>query len=106
MGRYTRTSRLFPPFLPDVPLSEQRKDWYSGLGVILFQGPQGRGCYQGGHDGQTANTWVRIETSQRCVLIPSNDVRVEAGFAKLVRFVLIDTGVPYDWEYGDHAAKS
>jgi hypothetical protein len=29
-----------------------------------------------------------------------------AGFAELVRFILGDTGVPYDWEYGDHAGKS
>ena len=36
----------------------------------------------------------------------SNDVRSEAGFADLVRFILGDTGVPYDWEYGDHAGKS
>ena len=42
----------------------------------------------------------------RCVVILSNDVRAEAGFADLVRFILGDTGVPYDWEYGDHAGKS
>ena len=47
-----------------------------------------------------------IETSQRCVLILSNDVRAEAGYAELVRFILGDTGVPYDWEYGDQAGKS
>jgi hypothetical protein len=35
----------------------------------------------------------------------SNDVRSE-GFADLVRFIPGDTGVPYDWEYGDHAGKS
>jgi hypothetical protein len=49
---------------------------------------------------------VCIEASQRCVLILSNDVRSEAGFADLVRFILGDTAVPYDWEYGDHAGKS
>jgi hypothetical protein len=35
----------------------------------------------------------------------SNDVRSEAGFPDLVRFILGDTGVPYDWEYGDHAGE-
>ena len=78
----------------------------AGLGVIVFDGPQGHGFYKGGHDGQTANTMVCLESSQRCVLILSNDVRSEAGFAELVRFILGDTGVPYDWEYGDHAGKS
>jgi len=100
------TANLFPLFLPDVPPAQQRKDLYSGLGVILFNGPQGHGFYKGGHDGQTANTMVCIEASQRCVLILSNDVRSEAGFAELVKFILGDTGVPYDWEYGDHAGKS
>jgi CubicO group peptidase (beta-lactamase class C family) len=100
------TAGQFPMFLPDLPPAKQRKDLYSGLGVILFDGPQGHGFFKGGHDGQTANTMVCIEASQRCVLILSNDVRSEAGFPDLVRFILGDTGVPYDWEYGDHAGKS
>lgn len=100
------TAHQFPPFLPDLPASEQRKDLYAGLGVVVFDGSQGHGFYKGGHDGQTANTVVCIETTQRCVLILSNDVRSEAGFPGLVRFILGDTGVPYDWEYGDHAGKS
>jgi CubicO group peptidase (beta-lactamase class C family) len=100
------TAGQFPPFAPELPPSEQRGDLYSGLGVILFDGPQGHGFYKGGHDGQTANSMVCIEASQRCVLILSNDVRAEAGFADLVRFILGDTGVPYDWEYGGRAGKS
>lgn len=86
--------------------NERRRDLYSGLGVILFDGPQGHGFYKGGHDGQTANSMVCIEDSQRCVLILSNHVRAEAGFVDLVRFILGDTGVPYEWEYGGHAGKS
>jgi len=100
------TAGLFPLFQPDLPPAQQRKDLASGLGVTVFDGPQGHGFYKGGHDGQTANTLVCIESSQRCVVILSNDVRAEAGYAGLVRFILGDTGVPYDWEYGDHAGKS
>lgn len=100
------TAHQFPPFLPDLPVSEQRKDLYAGLGVVVFEGPQGHGFYKGGHDGQTANTMVCLETRQSCVVILSNDVRSEAGFADLVRFILGDTGVPYEWEYGDRAGKS
>jgi len=96
----------FPLFQPDLALNEQRKDLYAGLGVVVFDGPQGPGFFKGGHDGQTANTMVCIQASQRCALILSNDVRSEAGFAELVGFILGDTGVPYDWEYGDHAGKS
>ena len=74
--------------------------------MIVFEGPQGRGFYKGGHDGQTANGFVCLERGRRCVLFLANDVRAEAGFADLVRFVLGDTGVPYDWEYADRAGKS
>jgi hypothetical protein len=49
---------------------------------------------------------VCLEASQRCVVLLSNDVRSEAGFADLVHFILGDTGVPYDWEYGAYAGKS
>jgi CubicO group peptidase (beta-lactamase class C family) len=100
------TAHQFPPFGPDLPVSEQRKDLSAGLGVVVFDGPQGHGFFKGGHDGQTANTMVCIEASQRCVVILSNDVRSEAGFADLVRFILGDTGVPYGWEYGAFAGKS
>ena len=100
------TAHQFPPFVEDLPVKDQRKDLYAGLGVIVFTGPQGRGFFKGGHDGQTANTMVCIEARQRCAVILSNDVRSEAGFADLVRFILGDTGVPYDWEYGDRAGKS
>jgi len=100
------TAHEFPPLTPDAPAAEQRKDLYAGLGVIVFDGPQGHGFFKGGHNGQTANTVVCLEKSQRCLVILSNDVRAEAGFADLVKFILGDTGVPYDWEYGDYAGKS
>jgi CubicO group peptidase (beta-lactamase class C family) len=100
------TAGLFPMFAPDAPLDKQRKDLYAGLGVVVFDGPQGHGFFKGGHDGQTANTMVCLEKSERCVLILSNDVRNEAGFADLVKFILGDTGVPFEWEYSDRAGKS
>ena len=100
------TAHQFPNFGPQLPADQQRKDLYAGLGVVVFEGPQGHGFYKGGHDGQTANTLVCVEQGQRCAVILSNDVRSEAGFAELVTFLLGDTGVPYDWEYGDYAGKS
>ncbi|MFT4076145.1 MAG: serine hydrolase domain-containing protein [Asticcacaulis sp.] len=100
------TKTQFPPFADELPADQQRKDLYAGLGVVVFDGPQGHGFFKGGHDSQTANTMVCLERSKRCVLILSNDVRSEAAFADLVRFILGDTGVPYEWEYGDYAGKS
>jgi CubicO group peptidase (beta-lactamase class C family) len=100
------TAHQFPTLAPDAPAAEQHKDLYAGLGVVVFDGPQGHGFFKGGHNEQTANTVVCLEKAQRCVAILSNDVRAEAGFADLVRFVLGDTGVPYAWEYGANAGKS
>jgi CubicO group peptidase (beta-lactamase class C family) len=100
------TAHQFPVFGSALPVGQQRKDLYAGLGVIVFDGPQGHGYFKGGHDGQTANTMVCLQTGQRCVVILSNDVRSEAGFADLVKFILGETGVPYDWEYGDRAGQS
>jgi CubicO group peptidase (beta-lactamase class C family) len=105
-GLHITTAHQFPHFGAELPSDRQRKDLAAGLGVIVFDGPQGHGFFKGGHDGQTANTMVCLEQAQRCVLILSNDVRAETGFADLVRFILGDTGVPYDWEYGDYAGKS
>jgi CubicO group peptidase (beta-lactamase class C family) len=100
------TKTQFPSFQPELPPALRRKDLAAGLGVVLFDGPQGRGFYKGGHNEMTANTLVCIEAGHRAVLILSNDVRSEAAFADLVKFILGETGVPYDWEYGDRAGKS
>lgn len=100
------TAHQFPNFGPELSGERQRKDLYAGLGVITFAGPQGRGFFKGGHDGQTANTLVRLERHQQCVLILANDVRAEASFPGLIRTAMAETAVPYDWEYGDHAGRS
>jgi CubicO group peptidase (beta-lactamase class C family) len=100
------TAHQFPNFGPELPPAQRRPGLAAGLGVVVFEGPQGRGFFKGGHDAQTANTLVCVERGLRCVLILANDVRAEARFADLVTFVLGETGVPYDWEYGDRAGTS
>ena len=80
------TATQFPNFAPELPVERQRKDLNAGLGVVTFDGPQGHGFFKGGHDGQTANMLVCVQRTKKCVLILSNDVRAEAGFAQLVKF--------------------
>jgi len=94
------TKSQFPSLQPELPPKERRKDLAAGLGVVVFDGPQGRGFFKGGHNETTGNTLVCVEQGRRCVAILSNDVRSESGFPRLVRFVLGETGVPFDWEYG------
>ncbi|ESQ89101.1 hypothetical protein ABAC460_13610 [Asticcacaulis sp. AC460] len=94
------TRSQFNSFQPELPPEQQRKDLYAGLGVVVFDGPQGPGFYKGGHNDTTGNTMVCIEKGQRCVVILANDVRAEKAFPDLIKLFLGDTGVPYDWEYG------
>ena len=94
------TATQFPTLQPDLPPERRRPDLQAGLGLVTFTGPQGPGFYKGGHNDSTGNTLVCLERGRRCIVILSNDVRSEAGFGDLVRTVLGESGVPYDWEYG------
>jgi hypothetical protein len=94
------TASQFPTLQPELPTDQRRPDLAAGLGVVVFDGPQGHGFFKGGHNDSTANTWVCIEKGRRCVVILSNDVRSEAAFPALVAFVLGETGTPWSWEYG------
>lgn len=95
------TASQFPSFQPELPPAQRRKDLAAGLGVIVFEGPQGPAFYKGGHNDSTGNTWVCLERRRDCVVILANDVRAEPAFPRLVAFVLGDTGTPWTWEYGD-----
>lgn len=94
------TKQQFPSLIEEAPARERVRGLAAGLGVVVFEGPQGRGFFKGGHNDSTGNTLVCIEQTERCVLILSNDVRAEAAFPQLVRQILGETGVPYGWEYG------
>lgn len=96
--QFTITTRTqFPTLQPELPLAERRPDLAAGLGVITFTGPQGRAFEKGGHNDTTGNSWICVEGRRSCVVLLSNDVRAEAAFPGLVRFILGETGAPYDW---------
>lgn len=95
------TASQFPTLQDELPSAQRRKDLAAGLGVVVFDGPQGAGFYKGGHNDSTGNTWVCVQQRKRCVVILGNDVRAERAFPRLVAFVLGETGVPWTWEYGN-----
>lgn len=98
------TSRYQFPTLSDamqLPPDQRRADFAAGLGVIVFEGPQGRAFYKGGHDDQTGNSMLCVERGRRCAVILANDVRAEAAFPAISDFILGETGMPYDWTLGD-----
>lgn len=94
------TASQFPTLQDELPAAQRHKHLAAGIGVVVFDGPQGRGFMKGGHNDSTGNTLVCVERGRRCVAILSNDVRAEAAFPALVRFVLGETGAPWRWEYG------
>ncbi|MGM9481099.1 serine hydrolase domain-containing protein [Roseateles sp. NT4] len=94
------TASQFPTFQAELPPAKRRADLAAGLGVVTFDGPQGPGYYKGGHNDSTGNTWVCVKQAKRCVVILANDVRAERAFPQLVKFILGETGTPWDWEYG------
>ena len=95
-----RTASQFPSLAPEVPPEKQWKGLAAGLGVVTFEGPQGRGFFKGGHNDSTGNMWVCLERRRRCVVLLANDVRAEAAFPALVEAALGETGLPWRWEYG------
>ncbi|MCC2973855.1 serine hydrolase [Massilia sp. IC2-476] len=97
------TASQFPSLQAIAPPERRHRDLAVGLGVITFDGPQGRGFQKGGHNDSTGNTWVCLERQQSCVVILSNDVRAEPLFPGIVRMVLGETGMPWSWEYGPHS---
>jgi len=99
------TATQFPSLQPELPPVDRRADLAAGLGVIVFDGPQGRGFFKGGHNETIANTWVCVERRRRCVVILSNDVRAERAFPGLVRALMGETGAPWAWEYGPQPAN-
>lgn len=95
------TASQFPTLQNELPAAQRYKNLAAGIGVVVFDGPQGRGFMKGGHNDSTGNTMVCIERRRRCVVMLANDVRAEAAFPALVRFVLGETGAPWRWEYGE-----
>ena len=94
------TASQFPSLQPEASPERQFNNLASGLGVVTFDGPQGRGFFKGGHNDSTGNMWVCLEKGRRCVVLMANDVRAEAAFPRITKLILGETGLPWIWEYG------
>ncbi len=93
----------FPTLQDDAPPAQRQKGLAAGLGVVVFDGPQGHGFFKGGHNEWTGNMAVCLETGRRCVVILGNDLRAEPAIPYLVDFILGETGLPWEWEYANVA---
>jgi len=93
------TASQFPTLQPDLPPARRWPGLGTGLGVVTFAGPQGRGFWKGGHNDSTGNILVCLERGRRCVVLLSNDVRAERMYPALTELILGPTGLPWNWEY-------
>lgn len=91
----------FPVLQTEVPDTQRWRGLAAGLGVEVFEGPQGRGFFKGGHNDWTGNMMVCLEAQRRCAVILGNDLRAEPAIPYVIEFILGKTGSPWGWKYGD-----
>ena len=89
----------FPPFLIRDNPGNAKIGLAAGLGVVVFDGPQGHAFYKGGHNDITDNQMVCVERGQRCVVLLTNSGVGARIFPPLVKAALGEIGVPWGWEY-------
>ncbi len=89
----------FPPLLPVNDPDNARIGLAAGLGVVVFDGPQGHAFFKGGHNDITDNQMVCVEKGQRCVVLLTNSGVGARIFPPLVKAALGEVGVPWGWEY-------
>jgi CubicO group peptidase (beta-lactamase class C family) len=89
----------FPPTLTGGNPDNAKIGLAAGIGVVVFDGPQGHAFFKGGHNDITDNTMVCVERGQRCIVILTNSGVGQRIFPPLVEAALGDTGMPWAWEY-------
>lgn len=89
----------FPPFrIVDNP-DNAKIGLAAGIGVVVFDGPQGHAFYKGGHNDITDNQLICVERGQRCIVMLTNSGVGARLFPPLVKAALGDVGMPWTWEY-------
>lgn len=89
----------FPPFLTKDNPDNARIGLAAGIGVIVYDGPQGRAFFKGGHNDITDNHVGCVEKGKRCVVLLSNSGLGQRLYPTLVKSVLGELGTPWGWEY-------
>jgi CubicO group peptidase (beta-lactamase class C family) len=89
----------FPTLVEGPNATRDRVHLSAALGWGAFDGPQGPAVYKGGHDDQTDNKLICLKRSKRCVLMLTNSGVGARLFPSLVKALLGETGVPWEWEY-------
>jgi CubicO group peptidase (beta-lactamase class C family) len=89
----------FPPSLTEDDPDNARIGLAAGIGVVVFDGPQGHAFFKGGHNDITDNMMICVERGQRCIVMLTNSGVGARIFPPLVEAALGGTGMPWTWEY-------
>lgn len=89
----------FPPFLIKDSPANAKIGLAAGIGVVVYDGPQGHAFFKGGHNDITDNHLGCVEKGKRCVVLLSNSGVGQRLYPTLAKMVLGDLGTPWAWEY-------
>lgn len=89
----------FPPTLREDNPDNARIGLAAGIGVVVFDGPQGHAFFKGGHNDITDNLLICVERGRRCIVMLTNSGVGARIFPPLVEAALGETGMPWTWEY-------
>lgn len=89
----------FPPFLIKDNPANAKIGLAAGLGVVVYDGPQGHAFFKGGHNDITDNHVSCVDKGKRCIVVLTNSGVGQRIVPPLVKSVLGDLGTPWDWEY-------
>jgi CubicO group peptidase (beta-lactamase class C family) len=88
----------FPTLAEDRTTAWAGIDLAYALGWAVYETPQGRAFFKGGHDDGTRNLALCVRDGRECVLLLGNSSNAEGIFAALVREALGETCLPWYWE--------
>lgn len=94
-----KSAHEFPTFTTEEGPDNTRIGLAAGVGVVTYEGPQGRAFFKGGHNDITDNILVCVEKGRRCVVVLTNSGVGQRIIPGLVKAALGDTGAPWVWEY-------
>lgn len=94
-----RSKHQFPTLIEDQDPSLADIKLAAGIGMTVFNGPQGRGFFKGGHDDHTDNQLICLVDQKRCLLLMMNSAKGDLIFPELTALYLGETGLPWRWAY-------
>lgn len=93
------SAHQFPPLDPADNPANAEVNLSGGLGVEVWDAPDGRGFVKGGHNEKTDNMLTCVDDGRRCVALLMNTAKGDRVYPQLIEYVLGGTDFPWAWKY-------